>query len=70
MFWINTTYSFDENGYVSQILDENGRVTQKINLCSDGSVNCYVDYEYDADGKQINEIWYDCDENGNITKLT
>ena len=75
-----TTFVYDDNGYVSSVLDANGNETKDISRNPDGSVREYREYVYDknrnqtkcilrnADGSVKSYLDYENDENGNQTK--
>ena len=76
-----TIYSYDENGYISEVLDEKGREIKSIIRRADGSVRSFIDQEYDDKGKVVRyinrepdgTITFYCDEeydeNGNETRF-
>ena len=70
-----SSYTYDKDGYISDIFDANGNKTREIHRNSDGSINDYCDYEYHPNGERkawktyrpdgtLKIIW-EFDENGN-----
>ena len=56
-----TTIEYTKNGRISRILDETGNVTRDIYYNSDGSVDCFYDFEYDGAGNRTRAISYNSD---------
>ena len=75
-----TSFTYDENGFITNEYDADGNVTRDIFRNPDGSVSWYKDYEYDADGNKTREIRrnpdgsvrgyndYEYDADGNCTR--
>ena len=51
-----TSFTYDENGFITNEYDADGNLTRNIERNSDGSVRWYTDFEYDASGNKIRWI--------------
>ena len=76
-----TTYSYDDNGYISAVFDDKGNMSRKVYRNFDGNVDFFKDYEYDDKGNITREVSqdlagdyykykdYEYDNKGNKTRV-
>lgn len=75
-----TSYSYNKDGYLEAVLDQNGNKTRAIFRDSGFNVDFYIDYEYDENGNRTQATYresdgsvadyteYKYDEKGNRTR--
>ena len=52
-----TTLEYDEDGYLTNVFDEKGKILKHISRSPDGSISSYEENEYDSDGHVAKTVY-------------